>query len=103
MVRWGVGELLEGGSFPWATIVVNTVGCALLAAIVSSPRSLPTTDALAVGFCGGLTTFSTLAVESVELADDGRTGIAAVYVVASLGAGMAAFLVVRALGRRVRT
>ncbi len=95
--------MLEGGSFPWATIVANTVGCALLAAIVSSPRSIPMTDALAIGFCGGLTTFSTLAVESVELADDGRTALAAVYVGASLGAGLTAFLVVRALGRGLRT
>jgi CrcB protein len=43
-----------------------------------------------VGICGGLTTFSTWMVESVLLTRDGDAGVAALYLVVSLGAGLAA-------------
>jgi hypothetical protein len=44
----------------------------------------------AIGFCGGFTTFSTLAVETVQRAEHGHSALAAGYVVASLVAGIAA-------------
>ena len=58
----------------------------------------------AVGFCGGLTTFSTWMVESVLLTRDGNGGTAALYLLTSLVAGFAAVAVGivgtrRALGR----
>ena len=47
----------------------------------------------AVGFCGGLTTFSTWMVESVLLTRDGNGGTAALYLLTSLVAGFAAVAV----------
>ena len=45
---------------------------------------------VAVGICGGLTTFSTWMVESVLLTRDGHGGVAVLYLVVSLVAGFAA-------------
>ena len=54
-----------------------------------------------VGFCGGLTTFSTWMVESVLLTRAGDTGIAATYLAVSLAAGLLAVAGGVALARRV--
>ena len=88
-LRWAVlTTLVEGGAFPWATLLVNVVGClvvGLLAGAAASTRAL-----LGVGFAGGLTTFSTFTVEAALLLDDVRPGIAVAYVTASVLSGVAA-------------
>lgn len=43
---------------------------------------------LAAGFCGALTTFSTLQVELIRLGQHGHAGLAAAYLAASLGGGL---------------
>jgi fluoride exporter len=73
--RYGLDRLIEHrstSSFPWSTFVINVSGCVLvgflIAAIVdrhSAPEWLRA--ALVVGFCGGYTTFSTFAQETVDL------------------------------------
>ena len=94
-VRWAVNGLLPSTTFPWSTLLVNVVGCALLAFVTWSTLRADVRVAAGAGFCGGLTTFSAFAVEVVALAQDGRPVVAGVYVAASLGAGLAAFLLVR--------
>ena len=94
-VRWGVNELVPESSFPWATFLVNVVGCGLLAGVDWSALRQDVRMAAGTGFCGGLTTFSTFAVEAVTLADDGRTGVAALYVGASVAVGLGTYVVVR--------
>jgi CrcB protein len=93
----------EGG-FPLDTFLVNVAGAALLGFLL--PRLLihARHDALigfvAVGLLGSLTTFSTMAVESALLADDGRWALGAAYVGASVLAGLgAAWLGMIAEGR----
>ncbi|KZB80650.1 fluoride efflux transporter CrcB [Amycolatopsis regifaucium] len=60
-----------GGAFPWGTLAVNVAGSAVLGFLTGwalhggqpdTVRSL-----LAVGFCGGLTTFSTFGYETLRL------------------------------------
>ena len=89
--------------FPWATLVVNAAGSGALGALTGA-FAAGAVDAtwLAVGgagLCGGLTTFSTLALDVVVLARERRWGRAAGYVGAQLGAGAALF----ALGHAIAT
>lgn len=94
-VRWAVDDVLGSDQFPWATLLVNVIGAALLA-FVANHRFHPSTVAiLGLGFCGGLTTLSTFSVEVVQLADDGRAALGLVYILSSVILGVAAFVTVR--------
>jgi CrcB protein len=64
-------------AFPLGTFLVNITGCFLIGLIYgfSERSSLLTTGwkmFLAVGFCGGFTTFSTFANENLALLRDGE-------------------------------
>lgn len=64
-------------SFPVGTFLVNITGCLLIGLIYGfSERSSMLTPGwkmfLAVGFCGGFTTFSTFANENLALLRDGE-------------------------------
>lgn len=96
-IRWGVGEVVETGEFPWATFLANVVGAALLAWVSATALEPTVGAALGTGFCGGLTTFSTFSFEIVELIDDGRAGVALLYGAGSVAAALAAFVTVRLL------
>jgi CrcB protein len=57
--------------FPWGTFAVNAAGSFLLGAIVGAEPGDNAMALLGVGFCGGLTTYSTFAYETARLAEDG--------------------------------
>ena len=103
LVRWGVAEAWGAHVFPWPTFLVNVIGCALLAAFTADGVPKHLRRLLAVGFCGGLTTFSTLSVDVVRLQDSGDTGVAALYLTASVVAGLAVFVLVRSLRPQNKT
>ncbi|MCH7788140.1 MAG: CrcB family protein [Acidobacteria bacterium] len=67
LVRWVV--LVDAGfsSFPIRTLVINLIGTALLVALVPRMTDPHWRTGLAVGFCGGVTSVSTLAFELSEL------------------------------------
>ena len=94
-VRWAVGELISVDVFPWHTLLVNVVGCAAFAAVTARPLPMRVDRLLAAGFCGGLTTFSTFAIEVVDLMDRDEAGTAILYLTSSLLLGLAAFSAVR--------
>jgi CrcB protein len=95
-VRWAVVELIgPTDTFPVAIFLVNVIGCALLGGFTALVRARPRHQALAgdllgVGFCGGLTTMSTLAVELAAFGRDGRLALALLYLVASIVVGVVA-------------
>ena len=57
---------------------------------------------LGTGLCGGLTTFSTMQVETVRMLDHHVYGLALGYTTASVAAGLAAVYTATALVRRIR-
>lgn len=96
VARYLVARWLTG-SFPWATLTVNIVGCALigfLTGCVAKENLSPEMKLLLVtGFCGGFTTFSTFANESFALMKAGEVLTVAFYVGLSVVAGILAVYV----------
>jgi CrcB protein len=96
-----------GHGLPWSTLVANLVGTALLAWFATRlqerlPPSTYRRPLLGTGLCGALTTFSTLQVELIRLARNGHEGLAALYVVVTLGVGLVLMFTVTRLVRRAR-
>lgn len=106
LARYGTDRAIVVSStgFPWATFAVNVTGSFLLGLVVTLvverwPPTRYVRPFAAIGFCGGFTTFSTLAVETTQRAQHGHVVLAAGYVLASLAAGLLAALVGMALAR----
>ena len=55
---------------------------------------------LGTGFCGALTTFSTVQIELLDLIDAGRAGLAAAYALTSIALGYAVVVLASGLVRR---
>lgn len=94
LARYGVSLLFAGRRFPVAVLVVNVVGSALGGAVLGlAERAAISADwrlVLLTGVAGGLTTFSTWSVESIQLVQEGRWRTAAANVLLGLSLGVAA-------------
>ena len=105
--RWGVIELWPTGrNFPWAVFAVNVIGSFVVGVALAEESLHPAwewwaRDAVGIGFCGGLTTFSTFAVEAAEFLRGGRSGMAAIYTTSSLIVAILAAVAGAATRRRV--
>jgi CrcB protein len=85
-------SLAGRGRIPWGVLVVNVVGSFIAGLALGLPLD-PGLKLLALtGFCGGLTTFSTLSVDTVQLVLAGKRRAAAVSVLLNLALGLAAVL-----------
>lgn len=89
-------------SFPWATLAVNLLGCFIIGVVYalfskSGNASAPLCLMLTTGFCGGFTTFSTFANESLQMLQNGNLIGFILYVTVSVIVGMALV----ALGYRI--
>jgi CrcB protein len=94
VVRYSISVLLGGrGSVPWAVLVVNVAGSAIGGvALGLTEAGMISTDLRLIvlgGLAGGLTTFSTWSVETVELAQRGRWLRASISVGLNLVIGVA--------------
>ena len=79
--------------FPWGTLLVNYLGIVCLVYLVKGYLVYKGTSkglilALGTGFCGGLTTFSSLMLDAVKLLDTGRYLSLVIYLVLSIGGGL---------------
>jgi CrcB protein len=119
LARYGTGLAagqVLGKGFPWGTLAVNVAGCFAMGIVMSimadlEPR-LPTSPQLklafdlwhkgvAIGFLGGLTTFSSFGADTLREMTAGRMGIGlanvAANVILSLAAVWLGMLLMRAM------
>ena len=103
LVRYQISKwLLASPDFPWGTLIVNYLGIFCLVYLVkgylvSKGTSKGVILALGTGFCGGLTTFSSLLLDAVKLLDTGRYLSLVTYLLLSVGGGL---LLAYCLGRK---
>ena len=96
LARYGLQGLVQMGipsAFPYGTLLVNLSGCFLLGLIgqFTLNRMVISPDwrvAIAVGFFGGYTTFSSFGWETAKMLEDGEWLRASTYVTASVVAGL---------------
>ncbi len=109
VLRWltGLGMVrLLGAQFPFGTLAVNILGCFVMGLFfrmlplpqegVHSARLL-----LMTGVLGGFTTFSAFALDSAALWMRNETGLALIYVAASVGASLLGVALGLAVGKWV--
>jgi fluoride exporter len=92
VLRYGVNIIFAPvASFPWSTLFVNAAGGFAMGALSAwlMMRNTPEADTmlrlfLATGVLGGFTTFSAFSLDAVVLWQRGETGIAILYVLASV-------------------
>lgn len=108
LARAGLEELAapDPGHWPWPTFIVNVVGAFLLGVFVTRllerlPVSSYRRPLLGTGFCGGLTTFSTMQVEAIKMLERGHFGLAAGYTATSIVVGLIAVYLGTAAVRRI--
>jgi CrcB protein len=103
LLRAGLGEVLPAGGpgWPWATFLVNIAGTGLLGYwFTVLPHTSYRRPLLTIGFCGALTTFSTVQVELLEMIDAERLGLAGLYLAVSVVAGLLGAHAATAFARR---
>jgi fluoride exporter len=113
IARWATLEAwppTEG--FPWPVLVLNLLGSLVVGAVMGDGSDVgePSTareqgaapvvhELVGLGFCGGLTTFSTFAVEAVVLDRAGEAATAAAYLTSSVVGAIIAVLAGAAIAR----
>jgi fluoride exporter len=87
----GVAARLFGETFPWGTLLINIVGSLVIGffATLTGPGARYAVDPnirlfVAVGICGGFTTFSAFSLQTMVLMQEGEWLAAGAYIVASV-------------------
>ena len=103
LVRYFLSSQLPvSPDFPWGTLLANYLGIFCLVYLVKGYLAHKGTSkglvlALGTGFCGGLTTFSSLMLDAVKLLDTERYLSLGIYLLLSIGGGL---LLAYYLGRK---
>ncbi|MYW64266.1 fluoride efflux transporter CrcB [Streptomyces sp. SID8379] len=106
--RYGAALLWPAapGAFPWTTLAVNVVGCAVMGVLMVVITDVWAAHRLVrpffgTGVLGGFTTFSTYAVDIRTLTDVGHARTALGYLALTVCAALAAVWTAAHLTRRV--
>ena len=92
VTRYWISSALSAELFPYNTLLINIVGCFLLAVTVKYLTTLPNFSknfvvGIGTGFIGSFTTFSTFSTEVSLLITRGDSFPAACYIFASIMGG----------------
>lgn len=96
LARYGLGGLVQiktGSTFPYGTLMINLTGCFFLGLIgqVTLNRVIVSPEwrmAIAIGFFGGYTTFSSFGWETAKMFEAGEWLRASTYVASSVVFGL---------------
>ena len=96
LARYGLQGLVQvrvGSTFPWGTLFINLTGCFFLGLIgqMMLSRMMVSSElrvAIAVGFFGGYTTFSSFGWEAAKMLEAGEWLRSMTYVAASVVLGL---------------
>ncbi|WP_354638049.1 fluoride efflux transporter FluC [Kitasatospora camelliae] len=106
--RYGMALLWPAGvgAFPWSTLVVNALGCAVIGVFMVVITEVWAAHRLVrpffgTGVLGGFTTFSTYAVEVQRLVRSGHAAVGLGYLAATVVAALASVWVAATATRRV--
>ncbi|MBV8860743.1 MAG: fluoride efflux transporter CrcB [Mycobacterium sp.] len=109
LARTGLGHLIAADPtrWPWPTFTVNVVGAFLVGYFTTRllerlPLSSYARPLLGTGLCGGLTTFSTMQVETIKMIEHHQYVLAAGYTTTSITLGLVAVYLATAVVRRAR-
>ena len=91
--RYALGLARRPHQYPWPTLVANIVGSAVLGAAASAVHGGAPSWVLVVlgaGLAGGITTFSSLALDAVTLWGNARRSSAVGYLAVTMALGVGA-------------
>jgi len=94
VLRYGLSKWIPAvGGFPWGILVINWSGCLFLGWLLTAAGKTlnisPTwTLALGTGLTGAFTTFSTFAVETYQMMNQGQWLMAVLYILSSVIGGL---------------
>ena len=103
LMRYGITRLLLAldlrGAFPWATLAANVISVIILAVLIlrwqDHFQERPALRAfVAVGICGGFSTFSTFSYENFLLFREGLPGMALLNIAVNVVACLSIFYVI---------
>lgn len=106
VARYGAGRVLPMSGWPYATLTVNVVGGLLMGLLAGwlAFRGGVEQESIrlfaAVGVLGGFTTFSAFSLETAQMIERGRIGMAAAYVGLSVVLSVAALFAGLWIARR---
>lgn len=96
----------SSGTFPWVTLLVNLSGSLAIGFLVPltahlAPRAPLLRPLALIGFLGGWTTYSTLAVDATLLGKNGDVATCLAYLTATVVGGLGLVVLGHAAGRKV--
>lgn len=98
IARWGTGLLMQflfshaSKAEMVGTLLANIMACLILGVVASKTMDQRFVLLLAVGFCGGFSTFSTFSHELLAMVKTGNYWVAIAYAMLSIATGMLALV-----------